>query len=211
MTLSSEEIERDARQIVLQGVGTPSQNKLKAGRALVVGAGRQGDRSALCGKHTPRARILGDGLGGNLGDGRSLSGLARGLHLGGRRGAFGLGRCALCGGELGGCALGGVPGVRGKCLGHVILRARQWRRGPETWTAKAKATRRPFGQTPVSFSGTTRPASPNPVTLLYTARETEHNHARIFVIILLGRADAFRSRGAGVLAGHTHDSLERRD
>jgi molybdopterin/thiamine biosynthesis adenylyltransferase len=42
MTLSSEEIERYARQIVLHGVGGPGQNKLKAGRALVVGAGGLG-------------------------------------------------------------------------------------------------------------------------------------------------------------------------
>src|ERR1700733_15287281 len=42
MTLSSEEIERYARQIVLHGVGGPGQNKLKTGRALVVGAGGLG-------------------------------------------------------------------------------------------------------------------------------------------------------------------------
>ena len=42
MTLSSEEIERYARQIVLHGVGGPGQNKLKAGRALVIGAGGLG-------------------------------------------------------------------------------------------------------------------------------------------------------------------------
>src|SRR6202042_1227615 len=42
MSLSSEEIERYARQIVLHGVGGPGQNKLKAGRALVVGAGGLG-------------------------------------------------------------------------------------------------------------------------------------------------------------------------
>jgi molybdopterin-synthase adenylyltransferase len=42
MTLSSEEIERYARQIVLHGVGGPGQNKLKASRALVVGAGGLG-------------------------------------------------------------------------------------------------------------------------------------------------------------------------
>src|SRR6202166_932386 len=42
MTLSSEEVERYARQIVLRGVGGPGQNKLKAGRALVVGAGGLG-------------------------------------------------------------------------------------------------------------------------------------------------------------------------
>ena len=38
----SEEIERYARQIVLHGLGGPGQNKLKAGRALVVGAGGLG-------------------------------------------------------------------------------------------------------------------------------------------------------------------------
>jgi molybdopterin-synthase adenylyltransferase len=42
MTLSSEEIERYARQIVLRGVGGPGQNKLKAARALVIGAGGLG-------------------------------------------------------------------------------------------------------------------------------------------------------------------------
>ena len=42
MTLSSEEIERYARQIVLRGLGGPGQNKLKAGRALVIGAGGLG-------------------------------------------------------------------------------------------------------------------------------------------------------------------------
>jgi molybdopterin/thiamine biosynthesis adenylyltransferase len=42
MTLSSEEIERYARQIVLRGVGGPGQNKLKAARVLVVGAGGLG-------------------------------------------------------------------------------------------------------------------------------------------------------------------------
>src|SRR6202035_5040176 len=42
MTLSSQEIERYARQIVLHGVGGPGQNKLKAGRALVIGAGGLG-------------------------------------------------------------------------------------------------------------------------------------------------------------------------
>jgi molybdopterin/thiamine biosynthesis adenylyltransferase len=42
MTLSSEEIERYARQIVLHGVGGPGQNKLKAGRAIVIGAGGLG-------------------------------------------------------------------------------------------------------------------------------------------------------------------------
>ena len=42
MSLSSEEIERYARQIVLHGVGGPGQNKLKAARVLVVGAGGLG-------------------------------------------------------------------------------------------------------------------------------------------------------------------------
>jgi molybdopterin/thiamine biosynthesis adenylyltransferase len=42
MTLSSEEIERYARQIVLHGVGGPGQNKLKAARALMIGAGGLG-------------------------------------------------------------------------------------------------------------------------------------------------------------------------
>jgi molybdopterin-synthase adenylyltransferase len=42
MALLSEEVERYARQIVLHGVGGPGQNRLKAGRALVVGAGGLG-------------------------------------------------------------------------------------------------------------------------------------------------------------------------
>src|SRR6202044_3919846 len=42
MTLSSQEIERYARQIVLHGLGGPGQNKLKAARAIVVGAGGLG-------------------------------------------------------------------------------------------------------------------------------------------------------------------------
>ena len=42
MSLSSEEVERYARQIVLHGVGGPGQNKLKAARVLVVGAGGLG-------------------------------------------------------------------------------------------------------------------------------------------------------------------------
>lgn len=42
MSLSSEEVERYARQIVLRGVGGPGQNKLKSARALVVGAGGLG-------------------------------------------------------------------------------------------------------------------------------------------------------------------------
>jgi len=42
MTLSSQEVERYARQIVLHGVGGPGQNRLKAARVLVVGAGGLG-------------------------------------------------------------------------------------------------------------------------------------------------------------------------
>ena len=42
MSLSSEEIERYARQIVLRGLGGPGQNKLKAARALMIGAGGLG-------------------------------------------------------------------------------------------------------------------------------------------------------------------------
>ena len=42
MPLSSEEIERYARHIVLHGIGGPGQQKLKAARVLVVGAGGLG-------------------------------------------------------------------------------------------------------------------------------------------------------------------------
>lgn len=42
MTLTGEEVERYARQIVLRGVGGPGQNRLKAARVLVVGAGGLG-------------------------------------------------------------------------------------------------------------------------------------------------------------------------
>jgi adenylyltransferase/sulfurtransferase len=42
MTLSSEEIERYARHIVLRGVGGPGQNKIKAAKVLVIGAGGLG-------------------------------------------------------------------------------------------------------------------------------------------------------------------------
>ena len=42
MSLSREEVERYARQIVLRGVGGPGQNKLKAARVLIVGAGGLG-------------------------------------------------------------------------------------------------------------------------------------------------------------------------
>jgi molybdopterin-synthase adenylyltransferase len=42
MKLTSEEVERYARHIVLRGVGGPGQNRLKAARALVVGAGGLG-------------------------------------------------------------------------------------------------------------------------------------------------------------------------
>ena len=40
--LSSEEIERYARHIVLHGIGGPGQQKLKAARVLVIGAGGLG-------------------------------------------------------------------------------------------------------------------------------------------------------------------------
>src|SRR6476469_1738092 len=42
MPLSSDEIERYARHIVLRDIGGPGQNKLKAARVLVVGAGGLG-------------------------------------------------------------------------------------------------------------------------------------------------------------------------
>jgi adenylyltransferase/sulfurtransferase len=42
MSLSDEEIERYARQIVLRGVGGPGQNRLKAARVLAIGAGGLG-------------------------------------------------------------------------------------------------------------------------------------------------------------------------
>ena len=42
MSLSKQEIERYARQIVLRGIGGPGQGKLKAARALCVGAGGLG-------------------------------------------------------------------------------------------------------------------------------------------------------------------------
>ena len=42
MKLSKEEIERYSRQIVLRGVGGPGQNKLRAARALAIGAGGLG-------------------------------------------------------------------------------------------------------------------------------------------------------------------------
>ena len=42
MKLSHEEIERYARQIILRGVGGPGQQKLRAARVLVVGAGGLG-------------------------------------------------------------------------------------------------------------------------------------------------------------------------
>lgn len=42
MKLSSDEIERYSRQIVLRGVGGPGQNKLKAARVMAIGAGGLG-------------------------------------------------------------------------------------------------------------------------------------------------------------------------
>jgi molybdopterin-synthase adenylyltransferase len=47
MSLSSEEVERYARQIVLRGVGGPGQNKLRSARVLVVGAGGLGSPALL--------------------------------------------------------------------------------------------------------------------------------------------------------------------
>lgn len=42
MKLSSEEVERYSRQIILRGVGGPGQNKLRAARVLAIGAGGLG-------------------------------------------------------------------------------------------------------------------------------------------------------------------------
>lgn len=42
MILNSDELERYARHIVLNGFGGPAQQKLKAARVLVVGAGGLG-------------------------------------------------------------------------------------------------------------------------------------------------------------------------
>ena len=42
MKLTSDEIERYSRQIILRGVGGPGQNKLKAARVLAIGAGGLG-------------------------------------------------------------------------------------------------------------------------------------------------------------------------
>ncbi len=42
MKLTSEEVERYSRQIILRGVGGPGQNKLKAARVLAIGAGGLG-------------------------------------------------------------------------------------------------------------------------------------------------------------------------
>jgi adenylyltransferase/sulfurtransferase len=47
MPLSSEEVERYSRQIVLRGVGGPGQTRLKAARVLVVGAGGLGSPALL--------------------------------------------------------------------------------------------------------------------------------------------------------------------
>src|SRR5215216_1804221 len=47
MTFNDEEIERYARHLVLREVGGPGQQKLKAGSALIVGAGGLGSPAAL--------------------------------------------------------------------------------------------------------------------------------------------------------------------
>ncbi len=47
MALSPEEIERYARHIVLKEVGGPGQQKLKAARVLVIGAGGIGSPALL--------------------------------------------------------------------------------------------------------------------------------------------------------------------
>jgi molybdopterin-synthase adenylyltransferase len=72
MTLLPDEIERYARHIVLHGVGGPGQNKLRAARVLVVGAGGLG---------SPLIQYLAAGGVGTLGivddDAVSLSNLQR--------------------------------------------------------------------------------------------------------------------------------------
>ena len=49
MALSSEEIERYARHLVLREVGGPGQARLKAGRVLVIGAGVLGALAGVMG------------------------------------------------------------------------------------------------------------------------------------------------------------------
>lgn len=72
MSLSPEEIERYARHIVLRGVGGPGQQKLKAARVLLIGAGGLG---------SPLAQYLAAGGVGEIGivddDVVSLSNLQR--------------------------------------------------------------------------------------------------------------------------------------
>ena len=62
MQLSSEEIERYSRQIVLRGIGGPGQQKLKAAGALVVGAGGLGSPALqyLAGAGVGRIGIVDD-------------------------------------------------------------------------------------------------------------------------------------------------------
>ena len=47
MTFTDEEVERYARHLVLREIGGPGQQKLKAARVLIVGAGGLGAPAAL--------------------------------------------------------------------------------------------------------------------------------------------------------------------
>src|ERR1700677_1736227 len=66
MKLSSEEIERYSRQIILRGVGGPGQNKLKAARVLAIGAGGLGSPALqyLAGAGVGTLAIVDDDRGG---------------------------------------------------------------------------------------------------------------------------------------------------